>query len=548
MARMIGATSADYREVYQKFQWTIPPYYNIGVEVCDQHAAKTPGAVAVFFEDEDGNTCQYSFDEIKALSNRLANALVYRGCCRGDRIAILLPQVPENGIAHVAIYKAGAIAVPLSSLFGPDAIEYRLKDSGARALITDAVGSSKLRGMRDRLEFLEHIYVIDGDAETGELDLARELEQGSPYFVPVRTRADDPALIIYTSGTTGSPKGVLHAHRALLGQLPGFELSHCFFPQRGDMFWSPADWAWAGGLLDSLLPTWNYGSPILGFKFSKKFDPDRVFRLIEKYHIRNTFLPPTALRMMRQVAKRGKCDKLKLRTVMSAGESLGAETMEWASEHLGTSVNEMFGQTEANYVIGNCHALMPIKPGSMGKAYPGSSVAVLDQHGQVLPWGETGEIAVRRDTPGMFLEYWNNPEATHAKFRNEWMLTGDLASSDTDGYLFFKGRSDDIINSAGYRVGPTEIEECLLKHPAVSLAAVIGIPHQIRGNVIKAFVQLSSGYTGSEALKNEIQAHVKQRLAAYEYPRLIDFVEEIPTTTTGKIKRDELRRREMRLT
>jgi acetyl-CoA synthetase len=541
---MMSAANGDYRETYEKFQWRIPAYYNIGVDVCDRHAASSPNTTAVICEGEDGQSSEYTYGEVRDLSNRLANALISRGCSQGDRIAILLSQVPENGIAHVATYKMGAIAVPLSSLFGPDAIEYRLRDSGARALITDAKGSGKLRGMRDRLEGLQDVYVIDGSNSSGELDFDRELDQSSADFTPVHTLADDPALIIYTSGTTGSPKGVLHAHRSLLGHLTGFELSHRFFPQPGDKFWTPADWAWAGGLLDSLLPTWHYGLAILGSNVSRKFDPDYVCYLIEKYDIRNTFLPPTALRMMRRGASSGGNRKISLRTVMSAGEALGAETHQWASEHLGTTVNEMFGQTEANYVIGNCYPLMAVRPGSMGRAYPGHKVALLDPDGLVVSPGETGEIAVHRNTPVMFLRYWNKPEATEAKFSGDWMRTGDLASSDEDGYLFFKGRADDIISSAGYRVGPTEVEECLLSHPAVSLAAVIGVPDEVRGSIVKAFIQVAQGYSESEALKNELQNHVKQRLAAYEYPRLIDFVAEIPTTTTGKIKRADLRQRE----
>jgi acetyl-CoA synthetase len=541
---MIDGKDADYREVCDNFQWEIPQFYNIGVDVCDRHAAATPDAVAILCEEEDGGSRRYTFGEIRNLSDRLANSLIHRGCYPGDRIAILLPQVPENGIAHVAIYKTGAIAVPLSVLFGPDAIEYRLNDSGAQALITDAKGSNRIRKIRDHLPALERIYVIGGKAGEGELDFDRELDQSSSDFTPVGTRADDPALIIYTSGTTGSPKGVLHAHRLLLGHLTGFELSHCLFPQTGDLFWTPADWAWAGGLLDSLLPAWHYGIPILGLNLSKKFDPDHVFHLIEKHHVRNTFLPPTALRMIRRDAGTFQGCKLKLRTIMSAGESLGAETYEWASRYFGAPVNEMYGQTEANYVIGNSQPLTAVKPGSMGRPYPGHSVALLDHDGQVLPDGNTGEIAILRNTPVMFLRYWNKPEATDAKFSTDWMRTGDLGIFDEDGYLYFKGRSDDIISTAGYRVGPTEIEESLLSHPAVSMAAVIGVPDELRGSIVKAFVQVAAGYTESEALKNELQNHVRQRLAAYEYPRLIDFVDDIPTTTTGKIKRDELRRRE----
>ena len=547
MTRTIRAGGTNYGEICRQFEWQIPEFYNIGTDVCDIPAARNPQAVAMLFEDALGSTRQYSFGEIRTFSNRFANALAHRGCRQGDRIAILLPQRPETGIAHVATYKLGAIAVPLSNLFGPDALEYRLRDSGAHTLITDASGKSKLGGF-------ERVYQTSKTSIswTTLLTLANlistarsnRLLHGLLLFALVQKTQP---FIIYTSGTTGPPKGALHAHRALLGHLPGFELSHSFFPQPADLFWSPADWAWAGGLLDSLLPTWHYGYPILAFIFSKGFDPERAFWLMDKYQVRNTFLPPTALKMMRQVPEPKGSYKISLRTIMSGGEPLGREMLEWGSNSLGVAINEMYGQTEANYIVGNCHALMPVKPGSMGVPYPGHEVAVVDREGRVLPKGTRGEIGVRRGTPVMFLEYWKKPDETLAKFSKDWLLTGDIAVSDEDGYLFFEGRSDDIISCAGYRIGPTEIEECLLKHPAVALAAVIGVPDELRGNIIKAFVQLKPGYTASEALMKEMQAHVKQRLAAYEYPRLMEFIDRIPTTYSGKMRRAELRQREERL-
>jgi acetyl-CoA synthetase len=431
----------------------------------------------------------------------------------------------------------------MSNLFGPDAIEYRLRDSGARAVITDTVGREKIATIRDRLTDLELTYLVGGDVEAGEIAFAAELEGGRAVFTAVQTRADEPALIIYTSGTTGPPKGVLHAHRALIGHLPGFQLSHSFFPQPNDLFWTPADWAWAGGLLDALLPTWHFGYPILAFKFARKFDPERAFWLIAKYAVRNTFLPPTALKMMRLVADPRGQYGLPLRTIMSAGESLGADMLAWGVDQLGLTIDEMYGQTEANYVVGNCHELMPVKAGSMGRPYPGHRVTVVDEDGVGVAPGTLGELAVHRDTAVMFMEYWTKPDATRQKFAGDWMLTGDLAEQDEAGYVFFRGRRDDIINSAGYRIGPTEVEECLLKHPAVALAGVVGVPDSLRGNIVKAYVQLAPGFCGSEALKNDIQAHVRQRLAAYEYPRAIEFIDDIPMTTTGKIKRNELRQR-----
>jgi acetyl-CoA synthetase len=532
-----------YERVYSQFRWNIPDYYNIGVDICDRHVASRGDVTAVLFEDESGATRKYTFAEISEASNRFANALAARGLGREDRIAILLPQIPEIGIAHAGIYKLGAIAVPLSNLFGPDAIEYRLHDSGARAVITDAVGREKLAEVRERLPQLELVYLVDGDAAPGEIDFQEELQRAIPRFTAVQTHANDPALIIYTSGTTGPPKGVLHAHRALAGHFPGFELSHSFFPQPGDLFWTPADWAWAGGLLDALLPAWHYGYPVLAYKFAHKFDPERAFWLMDKHHVRNTFVPPTALKIMRQVPDPRGRYRVRLRTIMSAGESLGADTLAWGTEQLGITIDEMFGQTEANYIVGNCHELAAVKPGSMGRAYPGHRVSVVDEGGHVVPAGTVGEVAVHRDTPVMFLEYWNKPDATRQKFGGDWMLTGDLAVQDEDGYLFFQGRRDDIIGSAGYRIGPTEVEECLLKHPAVALAGVVGTPDTLRGSVVKAYVQLAPGFSASEALKVDIQTHVRKRLAAYEYPRAIEFIDQIPLTTTGKIKRNELRQR-----
>jgi acetyl-CoA synthetase len=532
-----------FAEQWRGFRWELPRTYNIGVDVCDRHAAHQAGATALLYEDETGAVRHDTFGHVRERSNRLANALAHRGCTRGSRVGILLPQSPEAAIAHVAIYKLGAVAVPLSTLFGPDALEYRLDDAGVGVLLTDAAGRQKLASIRDRLPGLTAVYITDDAPQEGEVGFADDVAAASAAFEPVPTLADDPALIIYTSGTTGPPKGVLHAHRTLLGHLPGFTLSHGFFPQSDDLFWTPADWAWAGGLLDGLLPTWHYGRPIVASRTNGKFDPERAFWLMEKYRVRNTFLPPTALKLMRRVPDPRGNYALRLRSLMSAGEPLGADTLAWGAETLGLSIDEMFGQTEANYIVGNCHALIPVKPSSMGVPYPGHSVEVLDADGQPVPPGTLGEIAVRRDTPVMFLEYWNKPDATRQKFRGDWMLTGDLATMDEQRYLFFRGRGDDVINSAGYRVGPAEVEDCLLKHPAVALAGVIGVPDALRGSLIKAYVQLAHGVVGTSALARDIQEHVRYRLAAYEYPRVIEFIDRIPLTTTGKIKRDELRRR-----
>ncbi|HZD20502.1 MAG TPA: AMP-binding protein, partial [Burkholderiales bacterium] len=374
------------------------------------------------------------------------------------------------------------------------------------------------------------------------------IAKASRNFRCAETSSDDPAVIIYTSGTTGAPKGALEAHRLIVGNISGFVHSHDFYPQRGDMFWSPADWAWAGGLFDALLPAWYFGMPILGYR--GRFDPEKAYYLLEKYGVRNAFLFPTALKlMMKAVPEPRRKHELNMRSIMSAGESVGVTLIEWAREQLGVTINEMFGQTEINYVVGNCQAAWPVKPGAIGRPYPGHRVAVIDEQGNELPRGELGEIAVNRKCEGQadpvfFLEYWKNPQATREKFNGDWGCTGDQGKMDEDGYLWYQGRSDDVIKSAGYRIGPAEIENCLVKHRAVMNAAVIGKADETRGAIVKAYIVLQPGETPSAALIEEIQTHVRGRLAPYEYPREIEFIDALPMTTTGKVQRKELRKRE----
>ena len=370
------------------------------------------------------------------------------------------------------------------------------------------------------------------------------IEKGSSAFTPVRTKADDPALIIYTSGTTGPPKGALHAHRVVLGHVPGVEFFHNFFPQKEDLYWTPADWAWIGGLIDVLLPSWHHGVPVVAFR-ARKFDPEQAFYFIAKYGIRNAFMPPTALKLMRQVKNpRGRYD-YQMRTIGCGGETLGEELLQWGKEVMDLTINEFYGQTEVNLVLGNCSAVMEIKRGSMGRPIPGHRVEVVDADGKILPPGKIGEVAVCRPDPVMFLGYWDNPTASEEKFAGDWCLTGDLARKDEEGYFWFVGRKDDLISSAGYRIGPAEIEDCLIKHPAVSMAGVIGSPDEVRGEIVKAFIVLKPEVSPDPALKMDIQQFVKTRLAAHEYPRAIEFIDELPLTATGKIMRKDLRKMDM---
>ena len=532
-----------YNEVCNAFRWEIPQYYNIGVDVCDKWADQSD-RLALIYENENGRIEKYTFQDLKRLSNRLANGLKASGIGKGDRFGILLPQCPETAISHIAAYKIGAIAIPLFTLFGTDALSYRLANSEARGIITDGDNLPKIMQIWQNLPYLEVVIVTRGPREKNILDFEVLVEKGSADFTPVKTRPDDPALIIYTSGTTGPPKGALHAHRVLLGHLPGVEFPHNFFPQKNDLFWTPADWAWIGGLIDVLFPSWHHGIPVLAHR-AKKFDPEKAFHLIAKHNIRNAFMPPTALKLMRQVNDPRSRHKFAMRSIGSGGETLGEELLDWGKDVFDLTINEFYGQTEVNLVVGNCAAIMKNLPGSMGRAVPGHTVAVVDDAGQPMPSETVGEVAIRRPDPVMFLEYWGNAEATAAKYVGDWCLTGDLARKDEAGHFWFVGRKDDVITSAGYRIGPAEIEDCIMKHPAVGMVAVVGSPDEVRTEIVKAFIVLKADVAASADLAAQIKEFVKVRLAAHEYPREIEFVDELPMTATGKIMRKDLKAREV---
>lgn len=527
-----------YRETFDRFRWEIPEHFNIGVACCDRHADGSDKP-ALLYEDDAAGLVTLSFDDLKRASNRIAHLLRGHGVAAGERVGILLPQRPETAMAHLAVYKMGAIALPLFIQFGPDALEHRLQHSGAAALITDAENLSKIEAIRHALPDLRLILLADGPGPGGTLDLASEMAKASDVFTPVETRADDPAVIIYTSGTTGKPKGALHAHRVLLGHLPGVQMPQAFFPQPGDLFWTPADWAWIGGLLDVLLPSLYFGVPVLASR-ARKFDPEAAFALMARHRVRNAFLPPTALKLMRQIRDPRRFG-YQLRSIGSGGETLGADMLDWSAETFGFAVNEFYGQTEANLLVANNADLFPIRPGSMGRAVPGHRVAVVSPEGEPLPAATPGLIAVARPDPVMMLGYWRQPEETAAKFAGDWFLTGDTGHCDEDGYLWFQGRDDDIISSGSYRIGPGDIEDCIIRHEAVLMVAVIGIPDPIRTEAVKAFVLPRPGIEPSDELAAEIQAFVRDRLAAYQYPRHVEFVTELPMTATGKIRRKDLR-------
>jgi len=529
--------AAAYETLVRDFHWSVPERFNIGTAVCDAWARREPDRPALI-QWTPGGLVTHSYEDLRQASNRLANAMRRQGVRAGERVGLLLPQSPETLIAHIAIYKIGAIALPLAALFGVDALEYRLTDSQCAALVTDAAGVAKIRSI-GTLPDLRLIWSIEG-ADGGVRDLAADMARELPDHEARDTGADEPAMMIYTSGTTGQAKGALHGHRVLLGHIPGVQFPHEFLPQARDRMWTPADWAWAGGLLNVLLPSLYLGVPVVARRF-ERFDPEAALALIDEAQVRNAFIPPTALRMLRSIPEPRKKFRLDLRTLASGGESLGAEVYEWGREAFGLTINEFYGQTECNLVLASCAAIGVSRAGAIGRAVPGHDVAVIRGDGSLCEPDEMGQVAIRRPNPVMFLEYWKKPKATAEKFIGDWMTTGDLARQDKDGYVHFIGRDDDVITSSGYRIGPGEIEDCLLRHPAVQIGAAVGKPDALRTEIVKAFIVLKAGYAPSDALAEEIKGFVRARLSAHEYPREIAFIKELPLTTSGKVIRRLLR-------
>lgn len=604
-----------YQQIHSSFRWLVPEYFNMA-EVCSRRWAQAPDAtkrIAIYADGAGAKAGFYTYFELQHQANRLSGALAALRVGKGDRVAIVMSQRFETAVAYMAVLQMGAVAVPLSMLFGPEALEYRLKDSDAVAAIGDDSSILNLLEARNTCEALRHVIGV-GDSVSGDigggaaamadLDYARILAEQPAEFAPVRTRAEDPAVLIYTSGTTGNPKGALIPHRALIGNLTGFVCSQNWFgfdpkvgqrapsPVRGSaserpspglgrggvgaspvgarpsegeqstaVFWSPADWAWTGGLMDALLPTLYFGRPIVAY--NGRFSPQVAFELMQKYDVTHAFLFPTALKaMMKAFPHPREFFKLRLQAMMSAGEAVGDAVFDYCQRELGITVNEMFGQTEINYIVGNCSLLWPARPGSMGKGYPGHRVLVIDDAGNECPVGVPGDVAVNRfdvhgePDPIFFLGYWKNEAATLGKYTGDWCRTGDMATRDADGYLWYQGRADDVFKAAGYRIGPGEIENCLVKHPAVANAAVVPKPDRERGAVVKAYVVLTADAAdarGAEPFSREqwesklvaeLQRHVKGKLAPYEYPKEIEFVDALPMTTTGKVQRRVLRLQE----
>lgn len=539
---MLISRGKTYEDVYNAFEWKVPEYYNIADDVCDRHAAGRPDKVALVVDKKGGQAERYTFADIRRHSNRLANWFMAVGLRRGDRVSIQLAQNPEAALTHVACWKAGLVSSPMSILFGTDAVAYRLKDLGSRIVVTDLANLPKIQAALPDAPTVEQVLVIDG-APAGTLNFWKALEGQPETFDNVRTQANDLAFINYTSGTTGNPKGSMQPHSIMLGHVPSFEFLLDFFPQDGDVIWSPADWAWLAGLMNILMVGWFHGTTVLASD-KAGFDAEEACRMMSEHRVTCAMLTPTMLKLLRQTPEALARYPLALRAVVSGTESVGKELLIWASKTFGCPINEGYGQTECNATLGNCASIMPIKPGSLGRPLPGHVVTIMDDNGIEVSAGIVGNIAVKAPDPVMMIGYWNRPDATREKFIGDWLITGDLASKDEDGYFWFQGRKDDVITSSGYRIGPGEVEDALLQHPAVAMVAVIGVPDPQRTEIIKAFVVLKADYQPSEALERELRDSVKTRLAKHEYPREIEFLDNLPMTVTGKVLRRELRERE----
>ncbi|MEW7009338.1 AMP-binding protein [Lentilitoribacter sp. EG35] len=519
--------------------WQLPDVYNIGQVACDDWAEKTPDVSALVLADEE--RC-VSYGELRDLSNQCANFLIEAGITQGDRVGILLPQALETAVGHLGVFKLGAISVPLFMLFGPDALQHRVVDAGIKLIITNRDGARRLNLMDAVARENLVIYTVDGiHTDLGSLDFNSALMRQDRRYSPAPTKPDDPAIIIYTSGTTGSPKGALHGHRVLEGHMPGFEMFNDFSAKSGNVMWTPADWAWIGGLFDALMPALASGMTVVAKRF-EKFTAEAAIELLSKHDVQHAFLPPTALKMMRSYAPKKSPTRLSLQSVGSGGEALGSELLSWGRDVLDVTINEFYGQTEANLLVSSCSSVVATPPGMMGKAVAGHQLAIIDDHGVPVTQGEIGMIAVKSSTPVMMLNYWKNSEATQDKFIGDWLITGDMGIDEGDNWFRFLGRDDDVITSAGYRIGPGSIEDCLMRHPAVQMAGVVGKVDNVRTEIVTAFIVLSDGYDETDELISDLQTHVKTRLAAHEYPREITIVPELPTTATGKIMRRELRK------
>lgn len=539
----ITGAAASYEGLYHNFRVCVPERYNMVADTVLRHAGGPLGGYcALVCEAADGTVLSMTYDELADASARVAALLSSHGIARGDVVGCYLGQGLEAALTYLAGMRLGAIIAPLSQLYGPETVDHALRDSRAKLLVTDTDLWPRIADRRAGFADLKSVLVSGKTPEScASFDAWRDQP---PRTGCADTLASDPALLLYTSGSTGLPKGILHAHRILRGYLSSVSLFYEMqMGEPGQVLWTASDWSWVAGIFNVMMTGWFFRHTVVASR--ARFDEREAFALMERRGITHCFLTPTALKRMAAVkAPRESWPNLALRAIGTGGEPLPGAVLDWADRALNVPINEFYGLTEVNHLIGNCRALYPIKAGSMGRAYPGHVIAVIDEAGNPLPDGEDGEIAARNTDPTLFLGYWNMPERTAAMMVGDWVRTGDFGYRDADGYFWYRGRNDDLIKSAGYRIGPAEIEDALVRHEAVAEAAVIGSPDPDRGQIVKAFVRLAAGRAGDASLVSELQDHVKKSLAFYKYPREIEFVDEFQQTSTGKIDRKYLRKME----
>jgi len=524
----------SWESVLKTFDWDGTGKFNMAHECCDRWA-ENPNRVAIFWEDEQGNTDKWTYRSLKEQSNRLANGLKSLGVKKGDRVAGLLGKDIELLITVLATWKIGAIYVPMYTAFGPEAIMYRLEDAGCAVLVTNKEQNEKLKHSKVNAK----VILTDGES-IGELNFGDFIQSFSSIYETEPTNIMDASVIQYTSGSTGLPKGAVWAHKILVISYP--YVKYGIGLEENDMFYGGADLGWAYGLINCTFAPLSFGVPVLIYK--GPFDVEKTYYLLEKYKVTNFAFAPTAYRvMMSYGTELIKKFNLIVEKFSSAGEPLNAEVVRFFKENFNREVYDHYGCTETGMIVDNFNAIeMEIKPGSMGLPCPGFNVALIDENGDHVEKGDIGQIAVDITAfPYFFLGYWQEEKKTKDKIIDKWLCTGDLASQDEDGYFWFKGRADDIISSAGYRIGPFEVESCLIEHPAVAEAAVIGKPDVTKGEIVKAYVVLTTNYEATDELAKELSAFVKNRLSKHQYPREVAFIENLPKTPSGKIQRFLLR-------
>ena len=542
---MDAATRSRLNLVEQdnRLQIKWPQNVNIYHMTIGQHLGpESRDRVAMIYEDDQNNIHTQTFADVDNAATNLANTLHGLGLGVGDPIGIHTGQHPDTAIAHMAVCKLGAVAVTLSQLYGPETLRHALNDCQLKVLLTSDSAWSALRDKRASL--FPHVqHVLLRNPKSQELDLANAIETSAKQFTPQYQGANDPALLMYTSGSTGKPKGILHGHRVLASYTPSINLFFNLSMQDEDaVFWSPSDWAWVGGLLDMVFPAWMAGRPIA--TSLERFSEQKGYSFMARHKVTHTFLAPTAIKRLARTLEPRKEYDLALRVICTGGEALASDTLTWAEDALGVVCNEFYGMTEVNHLIGNCKALYERKPGSMGRAYPGHDVRLVDADGNDVNQGEPGEIVTGNLSPTRFIGYLNNPDKEDEMKLGPYLRTHDLAVRDEDGYYWYKGRSDDLIKSSGFRIGPAEVEESLLAHKAVTETAVIGKPDSDRGSIVKAFIKLRAGQAPSAELAQALKDLVRNHLAAYKAPREIEFVDSFEMTSSGKINRRVLRERE----